>query len=268
MTHFRWIRHHPVVAALLLLGLLLASGGLWRRLHLPRGTTLSAPLTKGPILESVYGIGTVTATRSFQLKWGVTGTVRKLFVQEGDPVKQGAPIATLDTTVATAPFDGTVTWLPVKVGENIFPQSVVFSLVDLQDRYVVVTLEQRGALRVRQGQTVRLNFDSLRASTFSGVVQAIYSHDTNFLVRIGVTDLAPTILPGMTGDVAIAIAEHPDALLIPITAIANGSVRVAHGGGSTSVAVRTGIVDGTMAEIVSGDLHEGDRLLLPAPVRP
>ncbi|MFL6647971.1 MAG: hypothetical protein ACJ8KO_08410, partial [Sulfurifustaceae bacterium] len=36
---------------------------------------------RGPIIESVYGVGTVMATRSFQIEWGVASTIRALYVK-------------------------------------------------------------------------------------------------------------------------------------------------------------------------------------------
>jgi multidrug efflux pump subunit AcrA (membrane-fusion protein) len=224
---------------------------------------LSDPIKKGSIIESVYGIGMVTATKSFQLKSGVTGNILKIFVKEGDLVKRGSPIVDLEGVFFRAPFDGTITSLPFKVGEAVFVQSVVYTLVDLLDRYLVVSLEQRGALRVRRGQKAKLSFETIRDESYEGTVESVYSNDGNFLVRIDVSKLPAQILPGMTADVAIGVDEHKDILLAPAAAIESGIVHVKRGfGGPTPVSVKVGIVDGAMAEIVSGDLHEGERLLI------
>ena len=106
--------------------------------------TLSEPLTPTSIVQSVYGIGTVTATHSFQLKLGVTGSVVDLYVKEGDSVKKGERLVNIDQVVYRAPFAGTVTSLPYKIGENVFAQLPILSLVNLLDRYLVVSLEQQG----------------------------------------------------------------------------------------------------------------------------
>lgn len=263
MFPIQWASRHKRAAAVLVAGGLLLASGLAIRAKRMSSEVFSEPIRRGAIIESVYGIGTVTATRSFQLKFGTTGTIQKLFVKEGDVVKRGDPLVTMDGTLFSAPFDGTVTWLPLKVGENVFAQTVILSLVDLQDRYIVVSLEQQGALRVRNGQKARISFDNMRGEAFNGAVESVYSNGNNFLVRIGVTDLPPQILPGMTADVAIGIDEHPDVLLVPVAAIEEGKVTVKRGRGMLkAVAVKTGIVDGAMAEIVSGDLKEGDRLSL------
>lgn len=265
---FDWIRAHRLMTLLIAAVAIALTLALTLRAGNSRGETLSDPIAKGAIVESVYGIGTVTATRSFQLKLGVTSTIRRLFVKEGDQVKRDQRLVDLDGVLFSAPFDGTITLLPFKVGETVFPQSVVLSIVDLQDRYALVTLEQQAALRVRRGQKAKLSFDSLRAESYDGQVEAIYSNDNNFLVRIGIASLPPQILPGMTADVAIGITEKRDALIIPVAAIDAGKVYVKRGIGTTTVTVKTGIVDGAMAEIVSGELQEGERLVIRKKVAP
>lgn len=243
----------------------LAGLGLWKKAGGPAAGQLTEPLQKGTLIESVYGIGTVTATKSFQLKPGVTDTIRRLFVKEGDAVKRGEPLVHFDGGARmTAPFDGTVTRLPVKTGETVFSQSVILDLVDLLDRYLIVSLEQRSALKVRRGQNARLSFDGFREQSFEGSVESVYSSGDNFLVRIDAPRLPPQILPGMTADVAIGIAEHPGALLAPVSAIQAGrAIRKRGEGRADAVPVQTGVVDGAMAQILSGDLREGDRLWIP-----
>ncbi len=262
---------------LLIGGLIL--GGLWRMSgHRFDKDQFSAPLQRGSILESVYGIGTVTATRRFQLKSGVTNTIKNIFVKEGDRVQSGQPLMHLEGSEKfRAPFAGTVTSLPFKVGENVFAQSILLNLVDLLDRYILVSLEQQGILLIQRGQPAKLSFEGIRQQSYSGVVQAVYSNDANFLVRIDTPDLPPHILPGMTADVAIVIADHPDVLLAPIAAILGGQVIVQRKAQRLlTVEIQTGIVGETMAEILEphpqmdpeGGLQIGDRLLIREKLKP
>jgi len=225
---------------------------------------LSEPLQKGSIIQSIYGIGTVTASKSFALKTGVTSTIRTIFVKEGDTVTAGQRLVELDQgAVFTAPFSGTITSLPTKAGETVFQQSVILTLVDLTDRYLVVSLDQKGAIKVRQGQIAKISFESLREKVFEGTVQSIYSNESNFLVRIKINALPKEILPGMTADVAIGISEKNDALLIPVAALMNGAVHVkGRSGKNSAVPVTLGIVDGTVAEVLSGDIKAGDQLII------
>ncbi len=107
----------------------------------------------GPMVESVYGIGTVTARHTYDLKLGVMDTLKKLYIDEGAAVKKDDPLVSfVDNHLIRAPFDGVVTSLPYKEGETIFPQLSVLTLTDLKNPYVVVSLEQSGAIPVRDGQ--------------------------------------------------------------------------------------------------------------------
>ena len=257
-----WVRSHKLLAAAIVFA---GIAGVILLVVRSRGRDfgpLTEPLRRGNVVESVYGIGTVTARKIFNLKLGVTSTVRELFVLEGDRVKRGRRLVTLDGTgTPVAPFDGTITALPVKPGETVFAQTPILTLVDLLDRYIVVSLEQRGAIRVRAGQPARLSFDSMREQSFEGKVESVYSQQGSFLVRIRVSGLPPQILPGMTADVAILIAEKKEVLLVPAAAIDGGRVYLGGGVGTPApVEVKIGIVDGEMAELLSGDLKEGDRL--------
>lgn len=237
---------------------------LWRSTS--ETAVLSEPLERGIILESVYGIGTVKANRSFDFKPGIISTIRDLFVKEGDSVKGGQKLLELDgKVIISAPFDGTVTSLSNKVGENVFMQTMVLQMVDLQDRYVTVSLEQRAAIRVRPGQSARLSFENLREQSFSGEVKSVYSSGNDFIARINVPNLAPQILPGMTADVQIIISERSDALLIPAAAIQENRVLVKRGEKKPfSVSIKIGLVDGASAQVIEGDLQTGDRVVLPA----
>jgi multidrug efflux pump subunit AcrA (membrane-fusion protein) len=238
--------------------------GLKNRATQKKEEVATTPVIKGSIMESVYGIGTVMAKQSFQMKSGVASTINRVYVREGDFVKRGSPLVDLaDTTLITAPFAGTITWLPFKTGEVVFPQSEILSLVDLRNRYIVVSLEQKGALKVRYRQIARISFDTMREDSFPGRVEAIYSQGNNFLVRIGVDNLPSQILPGMTGDVAINIREERDVLLVPTHAIHEGKVTVDRGENEPEIIeVTVGLVDGEKAQVV-GNLREGDVLLVP-----
>lgn len=258
-----WVKRHKFFSFIsVVVFLLLISSGLIRSKH-SETDMLSKPIAKGPIIESVYGIGTVTATKSYMLKYGVNTTIKKIYVKEGDTVKsQQKLVDMLDGNSLRAPFSGTITALPCKVGENVLAQSTVLNLVDLEDRYVVVSLEQRSAILVHPGQKAKLSFDGLRKESYDGTVKSVYSNDNNFLVRIDASNLPPQILPGMTADVAISIATPHNALLVPVAAIDDDKVHVKRDRGIKTVTVKTGIVDGAMAEILTGDLHEGDRLVI------
>jgi macrolide-specific efflux system membrane fusion protein len=224
---------------------------------------LTEPLKKATIAETVYGIGTIVANQTMQIRPGQVLHIDRYNCKEGDYVKKGDVMVVLDHVPWRAPFSGTITNLPFKIGENVFAQGPILTLTDLTDRYMTVSLEQQGALRVRPGQKVKMSFDTIREESYDGIVRSVYSNESNFLARIDVSDLPKIILPGMTADVGIIIKKRENALLIPIAAISDGKVWVKRGKALPElIPVNLGIIDKDMAELISGDLSEGDRILI------
>ncbi len=222
----------------------------------------TAPIQKQNIINAVYGIGTVTASETFQVKTGVTSRILAIAVSEGEPVRKGARLLTFDSGVSViAPFDGVVTSVSQKVGELAYPQSTILQMMDLRKRYVLIGLEQQSAAQVRPGMSVRLSFEGNRKQPLSGLVKSVYPSEGQFLVRAEVDNLPEALLPGMTLDTAIETFEKEGALVIEASFLKGSSVFVKKSGRVLEVPVRIGIVDGTRIEVESSDLKEGDLLV-------
>ncbi len=260
---FTWVLSHQILSSIVAVSII----AIWLTISFVKSRSdgeLTAPIEKGKITESVYGIGTVMANKIWRVNPGVANTISQIWVKEGDAVEKGAKLFSNEASIWRAPFAGTVTSLPYKVGENTFTQVAVLTLVDLADRYLVVSVEQQAALRLRRDQKVKMSFDTLRESSYDGVVVAVYSNETNYLARIDIGALPPAILPGMTADVAISIRERDGVLLVPASAIEGGKYVWRKRGGNlpTRIEITRGIVDKEWAEVVSGDIAAGDRLLI------
>jgi len=258
-----WIARRKYLSSFIAI-LFIAAVVVARYLAFVNSGTLSEPIQRGKIIDAVYGIGTVTPNKRLSVNPMVANTLRKIFVREGDRVKQGAPLyMTDDGNKINAPFDGVANYSPYRVGENAYTTAPVLVFTDLSDLYVVVSMEQQGALRVKVGQDVKLSFDSLRKQNFEGKVNAVYSYSNNFLARIDSIQLPPSVLPDMTCDVAIVIGIHDNALLIPTAAFDNGKVWVKRGDGLPHrVSVKLGVTDGATSEVLEGDLQPGDRVMI------
>jgi membrane fusion protein, macrolide-specific efflux system len=260
MNILLWIRKHWIWS----LAILIIVIGLLTAVKAMKSYASRVSPKVGPMVESVYGIGTVTARHTYDLKLGVMDTLKKLYVDEGDDVKKGAALVSFeDNHLIRAPFDGVVTSLPYKEGETIFPQMTVLTVTDLNNPYVVVSLEQSAAIPVRRNQAALLSFESLRGQKLEGKVSAIYPKEGDFYVNIEVPNFPGGILVGMTCDVAIEVASKDKVLQIPVVAIDRGSVTVLREGIPKKVAVKVGITDGAWAEVTDNSIQPNDTLLLP-----
>lgn len=218
---------------------------------------------RGEIIEAIYGLGRVKPRREYEIKVAIISTAEKVFVREGDSVKTGAPLMKLsDSSVFRAPFDGVVTLVSIDEGEPSVPNSPLLKLEDLSDKFIEVSLEQQGALRVQKGQSAQVVFESVRGEKLQGKVAALFSRNDEFLAHIEVEGLKPNVLPGMTADVAIVVGKHENALLVPVSSVSNGYVTVLENRNRVKRQVKVGGIDGQMAEITEGDLKESDEIVL------
>lgn len=219
-------------------------------------------VVKGNIIEAVYGIGTVTANKSYFLKVAVATAIRDLMVKEGDLVKREQSLVRFEETTFKAPFNGTITSIQYKVGEVVAPQTTILSLVDMSDRYLTVSLEQLGAIKIKRGQKAALRFEGLPGKVFESTVESIFSNQGQFIVRVHANNLPEEILPGMTVDVAIEISNRENAILAPVAGLKDGAVTVLDGNSKNLIPVKIGLVDGEKFEVLDSQLKEGDEVLL------
>ena len=180
--------------------------------------------------------------------------------------------AALNLARITAPFDGTLTVVNSKAGDQIVPGTLAFQLDDLSHLYVDVLVQQTEINRVQHGQSATLSLDAIPGKGFAGqVTEVSWAAKTiagvvNYGVTIEVTDPSQEIRPGMTLTAAISVAQSKQAILVP-----EGSIRTQAGkpvvyllksGSPTAVPVSLGITANHQREVLSGDVHAGDLVIL------
>lgn len=217
-----------------------------------------------PLIEAVYGLGTVKADQEYQLASGVLAAVDKLYVKEGAIVKKGDPLVKLTLQpLFIAPFGGTITALPINEHEVVHPNDELLTLTNLQQRYLLVSMEQRDMVKVRLNQKVDISFESLRDQKYQGKVEKIYPSQGDFNLKISLPeDLPESVLPGMTADVAVEVGHEDKAIVVPIEAVVDDAVKVKSNGRIKTIKVKTKALDEERTEILSDEIKAGDRLML------
>lgn len=217
----------------------------------------------GDVVEAIYGLGKVKTRSAYDLKLGIIKTVDKLFVQEGDHVDKGQSLVRMDDgTLFKAPISGTVTLVAFTEAQPVFPQQTILRIENLQNKFIEVSLEQQGALRVQVGQPVKVLFESVRNEVLPGQVDALFPRNEEFLVHINVTGLGDNVLPGMTADVSIEVGKKSNVLLVPLSGVQNGQVRLRRDGKTIVVSVKLGNIDGNWAEVTEGDILPSDEVIV------
>jgi HlyD family secretion protein len=89
----RWVAGGIALIVLAIIAAVLLSA---RRSSSAASTTATSPVTRGTIIASVAGTGSVAAAQSLDLAFQTSGTVTEMLVEEGDQVQVGQLLAQLD----------------------------------------------------------------------------------------------------------------------------------------------------------------------------
>lgn len=205
---------------------------------------------------------------------------RLLKGEESDAVaaaraRVAAAEATLDLANITTPFNGTITQSSAVVGDQVTPGTIAFRIDDLSSLLVDVQVSEVDINNVAVGQNATLSFDAILGKTYNGtVVEVGQAGDTiqgvvSFTVTVELTDADEQVKPGMTAAVNVIVEEVTDTVLIP-----NRSVRLVDGerviyllqdGLPVPVTITLGASSDTMSVLLSGDVKEGDLIILNPP---
>lgn len=174
----------------------------------------------------------------------------------------------------TAPFEGTITRLTLKVGQMVGPSTQAATIAGAGGLQVAADLSEVDVGRVKVGQEAEILLDALPERTFKGRVTDVASGGTstqgvvNFPLTIGLEQADPAIKPGMTANVSSVVDRRDNVLLVPSRAIqVQGKqhlVRVLHEGQVIEVPVQIGLSGDNGTEILGDALWEGDLLVLSA----
>lgn len=183
--------------------------------------------------------------------------------------------ATLNLAKLTAPFNGTVTQASLVVGDQVAPGSIGFRIDDLSSLLVDVQVSEVDINSVAVGQKATLSFDAILGTTYNGVVVEVgQAGDTiqgvvSFTVTVELTDADEQVKPGMTAAVNVVVEEVQDTLLVPNRAVrlvdGDRVVYVLRNGLPEPITITLGASSDTMSVLLSGDIKEGDLIILNPP---
>lgn len=184
--------------------------------------------------------------------------------------------ATINTSRIKAPFEGTLSMVEVKPGDQVNPGGLAFRIDDFSRLLVDVEVSEIDINQVKIGQQVTLTFDAIIATEYHGeVIEVSIVGDeqqgvVSFLVTVELLEADAGVKPGMTAAVNIVISELEQVLLVP-----NRSVRVLEGervvyiltglNEIKSITVELGASSDLYSEVIGGDLKVGDTIILNPP---
>ena len=185
--------------------------------------------------------------------------------------------STLEQLQLTAPIAGAITDVGIQPGDHAVPSGVAFRIDDLSRLLVDVEITEVDINRIRIGLPALMSFDAIAEKEFMGKVievdqvgQSVQGL-VNFTITIQLDNNEGEVRPGMTAAVNIITDMVESTLLIP-----NRAVRLYEGKRVVwvlrdGIPVMTDVVLGktadTISELVSGDVKEGDLLVLNPPIQ-
>jgi HlyD family secretion protein len=132
-----------------------------------------------------------------------------------------------DATVTRAPFAGTIYKTQAKKGALVALGEPVLWLADLDHLRVRANVDQVDLGRVQPGQRVVISANAFPGRRWSGAISELVPNvvvKESRSVAEGLARLDPPtdgLVPGMTVDVEIVVAEAPDVLTLPSEAVIN-----------------------------------------------
>jgi HlyD family secretion protein len=184
--------------------------------------------------------------------------------------------ASVEMAQIHAPFAGTITDAAPIPGDQVAPGTTGFRIDDLSRLLVEVQVSEVDINTIQLGQPVVITFDAVLGKDYHGkvveVAQAasVISGVVNFGVTVEITDADEQVKPGMTAAVTITVKQLEDILLVQNRAVrlldGKRYVFVMRGLQTEQVEVTLGASSDSVSEVLTGDLQEGDIIILNPPV--
>jgi HlyD family secretion protein len=180
-----------------------------------------------------------------------------------------------------APIDGTVLTRDVELGSPVSSilnlganGTLVMTLGDINQVFVRGKVDEADIGRVRLGQTARIRVETFKDKSFEGRVTQISpmgvekDNVTNFEVKVSIDNPGKELKANMTANAEIVLEEHPNAIIIPESAVTydaqkHAFVDVVSPGaknGRKKTEIKVGVGNGTKIQVLEG-LKAGDKVV-------
>ena len=222
----------------------------------------------GTISNSLSFSGNVSVVNSEFLTASESATVRDIYVQDGQAVKEGEKLVRLSNgETVKANFDGTINSIGVEVGDNVGGGTQLLQVVDFSNMKVTMRVDEYDISKVYVGRACTVTVTALEQS-FPSEISHInrLSSSSGSVAYYTVTakvEVTENVLPGMQVTVSIPKEEAKDVVLLKMDALSfdqsnSAFVYVQNESGEMETRfVEVGVDNGNYVEIRSG-LESGE----------
>lgn len=181
----------------------------------------------------------------------------------------------LEDYTIRAPFDGVITTIDLKKGDQLSSNAAVTTIITKQN-LAEITLNEVDVAKVKVGQKVNLTFTAIEDLNITGEVAEIDSIGTvsqgvvNYAVKIAFDTQDERIKPQMSVTATITTDQKFDILVVPNSAVKTENeknyIEIINSENQNSQTpekkyIEVGLSNDTNTEILSG-LNEGDQIII------
>jgi RND family efflux transporter MFP subunit len=161
----------------------------------------------------------------------------------------------LDDFTIRAPIQGVVLQKDREVGEVLEPGDVLVWIGQDRPYWITAQVDEEDIPRVAVGQTALIKADAFPGTTFEGIVSEITPKgdpvDKQYRVRVLLPAESPLMI-GMTTEINVVVRREDAALLLPESAVIDGSVFIVEQGVARRLPVTVGVYGDRKVEIRAG----------------
>lgn len=222
----------------------------------------------GTISNSLSFSGTLQAVNNTTYTAASDGTVRALYAEKGEDVKEGDVLLRFATgKTLTADFDGRINQLNVSEGDEVKEGDTLLQLVDFERMRVSIRVDEYDISDVQVGDECRVTTTATE-DTFTSVIEDINyvsssSGSVAYYTATAYVDVKDGVYPGMQVTVNIPQDEATNVVILKEDALSFDRTNqafvymLAEDGTLETVYVKTGVSNGNYVEIKQG-LKSGD----------
>lgn len=183
--------------------------------------------------------------------------------------------STINHARLISPIQGVVTSIDVRPGDTIIAGKISIRVDDLSSYKVDLYISEVDFPNIKIGQSVEMTSPVVNGKSFEGKVISIDQAGRRvdgvmaYKVEIGFNQIDEQLKPGMSVDLMIHLEKSTNALLVPTKAIrfleGTRIIFVLRDNQPVPVAIRVGTITADLAQVVGGNISEGELIILDPP---
>lgn len=226
--------------------------------------------TTGSISNALSFSGNLSLVDSMTYTASSASTVRTIYVDVGDDVKEGDRLVRLSNgQTIEADFDGRVNAVSVEEDDQVSAGQVLVQVADFTHMQIALRVDEYDIADVSVGQSCTVTATAAEKSFESSIDSIDYisasAGSVAYYTAVAYVDVDEGIYPGMQVSVTIPQEEAADVVILKSEALSFDDTNQAFvwmkdsAGEMEQVPVETGVTNGNYVEIVSG-ISDGDEV--------